>query len=435
MKATRSEEKVRKSIILVPHYNFWTLSVSDIGDTMVVFETLSDMTNGVLFENTLRDFPSVSDDTRSLICEPKFKSFYGTKHDLTKYLKDNKQELIDKLGNPSEIISKGIAIELVYELDTLPPLIENINPANGSDHEIELAKIMFELRYGKIANWSPHQLLRLEVFQIHDEDLFKSTIKHKEFLKVSENIFTGSHVAIDLIQFDWPEVSYAINPIITRPLSLLSYPENEILLGLVISPLYMAELFNVWNMCGDALAQSYLSKYGMYRLVWEFMRKKGVVKRYVQFDKDIILDLIDNYNDSTRVFVIEDGTPEAKAIRRIWGGDRFDYLTEILNNYKIYKDLMISGIEECGNQTHFIFNDFNEEEYAALRMRFRDRWSQLKEPFIDFGTKLEDIVSTILSQLEIEMAMKGVVTAVILSIISIILSIISIVMTLMPMNP
>jgi len=433
--STQFEGKVRRSIILVPYYNFWTLSVSDIGDTMVVFQTLHDIANGCLFENALGEFPTVSDGTGSLICDPKFKNFHGTKHDLTKYVKDNRPDLIDKLWNPSEIISKGIAIELVYELDAIPPFIEWIDPTIGNSYEIELAKILCELRFGIIANWLPYQLLRLEVFQIHDEDLYKATIKHKEFMKVSENIFSGFHAAIDLIRFDWSGVDYAVSPIISRPLSSLSYPENEILLGLVISPLYIAELFNVWNMCGDALAQSYLSKYGMYRLVWEFMRKKGVVKRYVQFDKKVILDLIDSYNDSTMIFVVEDETPEGKAIKRIWGGDRFDYLTEVLNNYKIYKNLMLSGIDKCGNRAHHILKDFNKEEYSILRNRFRDRWLQLKEPFLDFGSRLEDIVTTILSQLEIEMAMKGVVIAVLLSMISIVLGIISIVIAIISLNP
>lgn len=77
-----------------------------------------------------------------------------------------------------------------------------MDATNGSSDEIELEKIMFELRFGKIANRSSHQLLRLEIFQIHDEELYKPTIKHEEFVKVSENIFTGSHIAIDLIQFD-----------------------------------------------------------------------------------------------------------------------------------------------------------------------------------------------------------------------------------------
>ncbi|MBY8997610.1 MAG: hypothetical protein KGD60_07750 [Candidatus Thorarchaeota archaeon] len=402
---------------------------------MIVFEALHDMVNGCLFENTLREFPAVTDDTGSLICDPKFKNFHGTKHDLTKYVKDNRPELIDELGNPSEIVSKGIAIELVYELDTMPPHIEQNDPTNGNSYEVELAKIMFELRFGNIANWSPYQLLRLEVFQIYDEDLYKTSIKHKEFLKVSENIFTGTHVAIDLIQFDWSGVSYAVNPIITRPISSLSYPENEILLGLVISPLYIAELFNVWNMCGDALVHSYLSKYSMYRLVWEFMRKKGVVRRYVQFDKNVILDLLDNYNDSTKVFVVEDDTPEGKAIRRIWGGNRFDYLTEVLNNYRIYKNLMLSGIEKCGNQSHHILKDFNNEEYDILRKRFKVRWPELKEPFLDFGSRLEDIVATLLSELEIEAVMKGVIIAVLLGIISVVLSIISISIVVISMNP
>jgi len=52
----------------------------------------------------------------------------------------------------------------------------------------------------------------------------------------------------------------------------------------------------------------------------------------------------------------------------------------------------------------------------------------------DFGTNPEDIVATILSQLEIEMAMKGVVTVVILSIISIILGTVSVVIAIISMS-